>query len=234
MAFNRRDVLLRGGATAAALTAGGLAMPDPASAQAERPPRKWHREADVVVIGSGATGPARRDRRARGRRVGDHGRGAKTISAATRSCSGGNIAARRRHQHPEESTASRIRPTCCSSDLTDWSVVQPNGFPDYRYNDREIIRAFADNSAPTFEFLLAHGVMFVDKAPDAPGRQFDRQFRAARQMHCCGHATGRRCRPESPPIPSVRATLSSGNGLMRPLEARPRRRPACRSCSNTA
>ena len=32
-------------------------------------------------------------------------------------------------------------------DLTDWSVVEPNGFPDYRYNDREIIRAFADNSA---------------------------------------------------------------------------------------
>ena len=22
-------------------------------------------------------------------------------------------------------------------DNTDWSVVQPNGFPDYRYNDRE-------------------------------------------------------------------------------------------------
>ena len=31
-------------------------------------------------------------------------------------------------------------------DLTDWSVVGPNGFPDYRYNDREIIRAFADNT----------------------------------------------------------------------------------------
>jgi hypothetical protein len=24
-------------------------------------------------------------------------------------------------------------------DLTDWSVVEPNGFPDFRYNDREII-----------------------------------------------------------------------------------------------
>ena len=30
-------------------------------------------------------------------------------------------------------------------DLTDWSVVETNGFPPYRYNDREIIRAFADN-----------------------------------------------------------------------------------------
>ena len=43
-------------------------------------------------------------------------------------------------------------------DLTDWSVVQPNGFPDYRYNDHEIIRAYADNAAATHEFLLAHGV----------------------------------------------------------------------------
>jgi hypothetical protein len=34
-------------------------------------------------------------------------------------------------------------------DLTDWSVVGPNGFPDYRYNDREIIRAFANNSVAT-------------------------------------------------------------------------------------
>ena len=54
-------------------------------------------------------------------------------------------------------------------DLTDWSVVESNGFADYRYNDRQIIRAFADNSAPTFEWLVAHGVVFVDKAPDAFG-----------------------------------------------------------------
>ena len=54
-------------------------------------------------------------------------------------------------------------------DLTDWSVVEANGAPDYRYNDREIIRAFADNCAATFEWLVAHGVVFVDKAPDALG-----------------------------------------------------------------
>ena len=35
------------------------------------------------------------------------------------------------------------------ADLTDWSVVQPNGFPDYRYNDKEIIRAFVDNNVST-------------------------------------------------------------------------------------
>ena len=54
-------------------------------------------------------------------------------------------------------------------DLTDWSVVQPNGFPDYRYNDREVIRAYADHNVATFDFLLAHGVAFIDRPPDRRG-----------------------------------------------------------------
>jgi len=53
MAINRRDLIVRGGATAAALTAGGAAAP--ASAQTGIP-TKWDHTADVVVIGGGATG----------------------------------------------------------------------------------------------------------------------------------------------------------------------------------
>jgi FAD binding domain len=34
-------------------------------------------------------------------------------------------------------------PDLVFQDLTDWSVVEPNGSPDYRFNDREVIRAFA-------------------------------------------------------------------------------------------
>src|SRR5262245_17918654 len=55
MSLNRRDLLKRGGGTAAALAAGGLAA-DSASAQAQKPPTKWNREADIVIIGSGASG----------------------------------------------------------------------------------------------------------------------------------------------------------------------------------
>src|SRR4030088_3316254 len=36
---------------------------------------------------------------------------------------------------------------------------------DYRFSDREIVRAFCDWSAPTFEWLLKHGVVFPDKSP---------------------------------------------------------------------
>ena len=62
-------------------------------------------------------------------------------------------------------------------------MVQSNGAADYRYNDREIIRAFADNCAATYEFLLAHGVMFVDKAPDKLGG-ISVGNSVPREMHC--------------------------------------------------
>ena len=55
MGLDRRDFLLTGGGMAAGLAAGDLASPRLASAQAQ-PPVEWQREADVVVIGSGAVG----------------------------------------------------------------------------------------------------------------------------------------------------------------------------------
>ena len=96
-------------------------------------------------------------------------------------------------------------------------MVEPNGFPDYRYNDREIIRAFADNSVATFEWLVAHGVIFVDKAPDSRGGNAVGNS-VPREMHCAVMdwpmvQTGK------PADPAEQATRSSGNGLMRPLEA---------------
>ncbi len=127
----------------------------------------WDREADVVVIGSGATGmPAAIVAREAGSSVilieaeADIG-GHAIISGGNVPLGGGTSVQKR---YGIEDT-----PDLLFRDLTDWSVVGPNGFPDYRYNDREIIRAFADNSAPCFEWLLAHGVVFVDKGPDALG-----------------------------------------------------------------
>src|SRR5262249_44843990 len=103
-------------------------------------------------------------------------------------------------------------------DLTDWSVVEPNNFPDYRYNDREIIRAFADNSAATFEWLLKQGVVFQDKAPDNAGGSSIGNS-ALREMHPVNAQwplvqTGK---------PADNPGSTSGNGLMRPLEAAARK-----------
>ena len=79
-------------------------------------------------------------------------------------------------------------------------------------------RAFADNSVAAFDFLLAHGVPIVDKAPDNLERPRNRHVGAAHValpplMHWPAVQTGK---PADEPSS---ATTSSGNGLMQPLYA---------------
>ena len=135
--------------------------------------------------------------------------GGHAITSAGNVPLGGGTSAQKKHGIEDS-------PDLLFRDLTDWSVVEPNGFPDYRYNDREIIRAFADNSAATFEWLVAHGVIFVDKAPDeiggiSVGNSVPREMHSA-VMDWPMVQTGK------PADPGVRTIMSSGAGLMRPLE----------------
>ena len=138
-----------------------------AAAKDSRPPASWDRECDIVVIGAGATGlPAAIVAREAGCTVilveAEQDIGGHAIISGGNIPLGGGTSVQKKYGVEDS-------PDLLFRDLTDWSVVGPNGFPDYRYNDREIIRAFADNSAATFEWLVAHGVVFVDKAPDALG-----------------------------------------------------------------
>lgn len=213
--FTRRTFLK----TTAAAGVVGFAGAGPASAQApERPPR-WDREADVVVIGSGAAGlPAAIAARQRGALVvvveANFDVGGHAILSSGNVALGGGTSRQKKYGVVDS-------PDLLFSDLTDWSVVEPNGFPDYRYNDREIIRAFADNAAPTFEFLVSHGVTFVERAPDnvgagATGNSALRENHAA-PMEWPLVQTGK------PVDASAARTGSSGVGVIRPLEASARR-----------
>jgi succinate dehydrogenase/fumarate reductase flavoprotein subunit len=194
----------------------GGAVPGAATGQ---DPVDWDREADVVVIGAGATGlPAAIVACEAGCSVilveAQWDIGGHAIISGGNVPLGGGTSVQKKYGIADS-------PDLLFRDLTDWSVVGPNGFPDYRYNDREIIRAFADNSAATFEWLLAHGVEFVDKAPDAIGGNSVGNS-LPREMHSIvGHwpmpATGR------PADPAVQKTRSSGNGMMRALEIAARR-----------
>jgi succinate dehydrogenase/fumarate reductase flavoprotein subunit len=214
MALKRRDLLLGSAAMTAGLAAGSLAS-GPTSAQAQQSPTKWDRDADVVVIGSGATGlPAAIVAQEAGSSVilveAEKDIGGHAITSGGNVPLGGGTSAQQKYGIMDS-------PDLLFRDLTDWSVVEANGFPDYRYNDREIIRAFADNSAPSFEWLVAHGVIFVDKAPDARGGNSVGNS-VPREMHAAVKdwpmvQTGK------PANPIIQATFSSGNGLMRPLEA---------------
>jgi succinate dehydrogenase/fumarate reductase flavoprotein subunit len=176
-------------------------------------PSQWDDAADIVVVGSGATGlPAAIVAREAGASVivveAENHIGGHAI------CSGGNLPlgggnSYQKKYGVDDSADLLFR------DLIDWSVVEPNGAPPYRYNDHEIVRAFADNSVAAFDFLLAHGVTIVDQAPDnLSGHEIG--MSAPRTLHCAIMdwpmvQTGKLADP------ATRATTSSGSGLMLPL-----------------
>jgi hypothetical protein len=79
--------------------------------------------------------------------------------------------------------------------------------PDYRYNDRELMRVWCDWSAPTFEWLVGHGEVFPDQAPRGGAGAVGRA-----QNPVWKEGPG----PQSP-------TGANGTALMRPLEAAARK-----------
>jgi succinate dehydrogenase/fumarate reductase flavoprotein subunit len=174
-------------------------------------PASWDLEADVVVIGAGAAGlPAAIKASEEGASVlvveANYDVGGHAIVSGGNVPLGGGTSAQQQYGIQDS-------PDTVFADLTDWSIVQPNGWPDYRYNDRAVIRAFADHSAPTYEFLVAHGVKFKEVPPDNAG----------------AHNTGNSAPRENHAIWTDGPGLGSpggrnGAGLIRPLEASARAR----------
>ena len=166
----------------------------------------WDLEADVIIIGSGAAGlPAAIKAVDNGASVivveANYDVGGHAIISGGHMALGGGTSAQKKYNIPDS-------PDTVFSDLTDWSIVQPNGTPDFRYNDRAVMRAFADHCATAFEFLLANGVEFADKAPDNQGAS----------------TTGNSAPRENHAIWTKGAGLESpnaanGTSVIRPLEA---------------
>ena len=130
-------------------------------------PASWDLEADVVIIGAGATGlPAAIKAADAGASVivveANYDVGGHAILSGGNVPLGGGTSAQRKYGIEDS-------PDIVFADLTDWSIVQPNGWPDYRYNDRAVMRAFADHCAATYEFLVANGVKFKEIPPDNVG-----------------------------------------------------------------
>ena len=203
----RHDFSLRNSitTTATAEGAGGGAGPLPYGAGIGTIPASWDLEADVVIIGSGAAGLPAAIKAADGGAsvivvetnydIGGHG----IISGGNVPLGGGTSA--------QKKYGVKDSPDTVFSDLTDWTIVQNNGWPDYRYNDRAVMRAFADHCAPTFEFLVENGVQFNDIPPDNQG----------------GHNVGNSAPRENHALWTKGAGLESpnargGTGVIRPLE----------------
>ena len=107
--------------------------------QPRQSPAAWDREADIVVVGAGATGlPAAIVAREAGCSAilveAEPDIGGHAIISGGNVPLGGGTSVQKKYGIEDS-------PDLLFRDLTDWSVVGPNGFPDYRYNDREIVRA---------------------------------------------------------------------------------------------
>jgi len=167
---------------------------------------KWDLTADVVIIGSGATGlPAAVVAADAGASVivveANYDVGGHAIISGGNVPLGGGTSAQKKYGIEDT-------PDVVFRDLTDWSVVQANGSPDYRYNDRAVMRAFADTCTETYEFLVANGVEFKDVPPDNQG----------------AHSIGNSAPRENHAFWTEGAGLASpsgrpGTGVVRPLEA---------------
>lgn len=205
--ISRREFVRGAGAGTVAL-AGAGALPT-LKAQTGGPsaiPEQWDLEADVVVIGSGAAGlPAAIRAANQGASVivvdANYDIGGHALLSGGNVALGGGTSAQKKY-------GIKDSPDILFRDLTDWSIVESNGMPDYRYNDRGIQRALADNEAATYEFLVENGVPFADRIPDTRGG------------HAIGISAPRENHTVSNQPPGLESPSGSGGtSLMRPLEA---------------
>lgn len=147
--LSRRQFLKTGAAVgvgASALTAA------PANAQADR---EWDHAADFVTIGAGVSALAAAVSAL------DHGASVIMVEenfdiGGHGMVSGGIVHLGGGHSKQRELGV----PDSTELVFEDW--IRPD-HPQARYNDRELVRAFANENASTFEWLLENGVQFQDR-----------------------------------------------------------------------
>src|SRR5439155_18487041 len=118
---------------------------------------RWDREADVVIAGAGASGLcaaiSARDHSAsviaieENNDVGGHAM-----------VSGGNVPL---------GGGTSLQKKYGIADSADQVYLDHTDHrnPEYWHSDRDLVRVWADENAPTFEFLLENGVKFQERAP---------------------------------------------------------------------
>jgi succinate dehydrogenase/fumarate reductase flavoprotein subunit len=157
MAFkrvSRRDFFKKGAAAGAGVTA--LAAQDLSNGRAN-----FDRTADVVVIGAGVSGLAAaihaRDGGATVIAIdSNHDIGGHGMLSGGQIVLGGGTANQKKHGIQDTADQVYLDNTRADHGLA-------------RYNDRDIVRAFADNNVAVFDFLVANGLKFKDEPPELYG-----------------------------------------------------------------
>ena len=151
-ALPRRGFIQKAAAGLGVAALGSIGAKEAGAAKLER---HWDLATDVVVVGSGAAGlPASIAAAEQGASVivveQNYDIGGHAIESGGNIALGGGTSLQKKYGIPDS-------PDHMFEDLVNW--------PDYRFSDREIVRAFCDESVATFDFLLAHGVQFPEKSP---------------------------------------------------------------------
>lgn len=170
------------------------------SVEAANASHHWDNVADVVIVGAGATGlPAAIEAAENGASVviveQNYDIGGHAIESGGNIALGGGTSLQKKYGIDDS-------PDRMFSDLVHWH--------DYRFSDREILRAFCDGSAPTFEWLKAHGVEFPDRSPVGADGGPQNIKRAQSVVWTEGPS-------------AVAPNGGNGTALMRPLEASARK-----------
>ena len=189
---SRRAFIRRGATAGVGATALAGVGARPAGAQ-----DFWDVSADFVTIGAGTAGLAAAVSAL------DHGASVILLEenvdiGGHGMCSGGNVhlggGTSNQRKHGVDDSAERV--------YRDWVR---HDHRQSRYSDRDLVRAFADENAPTFEFLIENGVEFQDHLVGPTGAsQVRRQQRTVQW-----------------PVASERVTHHEtrvGSGLVRALE----------------
>ena len=193
MALPRRGFIQKAVAGLGGAAIGGLGAK---KAEAAKVKPHWDLAADVVVVGAGAAGlPASITAAELGASVivvdQNYDIGGHAIESGGNIALGGGTSLQKKYGIEDS-------PDRMFDDLVQWH--------DYRFSDREIVRAYCDESVATFDFLLAHGVQFPDRSPvGADG----------------GPQTVKRAQTVvwSGEVSAYSPTGGNGTALMRPLEA---------------
>ncbi len=153
--ISRRNFIREGAAIGVGSTAlVGLATQEVNAAQRQT---KWDRAADVVIVGAGASGlPAAIMAREHGASVividENHDIGGHAMLSGGRIPLGGGTSLQKKYGITDSADQVYLDHTSHRN-------------AEFRYNDRELARAWADENAATFEFLIENGVKFVDQTP---------------------------------------------------------------------
>jgi hypothetical protein len=189
-AVSRRDFFTSGAAA-------GVSAAVLSSREAQAQGIRWDYEADVVVLGSGCVGL---HAAVRARDLGatvlvidqNFDVGGKLVHSGGWTSLGGGDAIQERDRAAAAPqglglTAPKIKPENLEDDpdrlfrdMTDWSVVDATGVARYRYNDRELHRAWADNAPKVRQFMMDNYVRFarIDGTHQGGGMSRGRAARA--------------------------------------------------------